>query len=71
MYPLLLHLFRTRLEETNTEPGRVFSDTTRALLRTCAESCRSMIGVLGVLQQQGLLGEPHSVTLKSLLTIVH
>ncbi|BCS30175.1 uncharacterized protein APUU_80478S [Aspergillus puulaauensis] len=58
MYPLLLHLFRTKLQngENNTEPARGLSDTTRALLRTCSESCKSMIGILSVLQQQGLLG---------------
>lgn len=62
MYPLLLHLFRTKLQsiESSIGPAREFSDTTRALLRTCAESCKSMVGVLSVLQQQGLLGKSRS-----------
>ncbi|CAG9984318.1 unnamed protein product [Clonostachys byssicola] len=58
MYPLLLHLFQTKLQnnEGGTDATRGFSDTTRGLLQTCKESCRNMIGVLTILQQQGLLG---------------
>lgn len=58
MYPLLLHLFQAKLQnkEGNLDATRDFSDTTRALLQTCQESCKNMIGVLTILQQQGLLG---------------
>ncbi|KAI9041792.1 putative amino-acid permease [Aspergillus affinis] len=58
MYPLLLHLFQTKLQsgESNIEPTRAFSATTRALLSTCTETCNNMLRILSVLQQQGLLG---------------
>lgn len=58
MYPLLLYLFQTKLQSrgSDTEPTRAFSDTTCALLRTCGESCKKIVGVLTVLLQQSLLG---------------
>ncbi|KAK4086513.1 transcriptional regulator family: Fungal Specific TF [Purpureocillium lilacinum] len=58
MYPLLLYIFQTRLRnrQSGPETARQFSDTTRALLKSCKESCRNMIGILTILQQQGLLG---------------
>ncbi|KAM6510353.1 hypothetical protein FALCPG4_017969 [Fusarium falciforme] len=58
VYPLLLYLFQAKLQgqRNNTEQTRTFSDTTCALLRTCGESCKNMIGVLKVLHQQSLLG---------------
>ncbi|RDH30767.1 fungal-specific transcription factor domain-domain-containing protein [Aspergillus welwitschiae] len=58
MHPLLLHLFHKKLQnrEGDSEPRRAFSITTKALLKTCIDTCKNMTGVLHVLQQQGLLG---------------
>ncbi|KAH8736362.1 fungal-specific transcription factor domain-containing protein [Ilyonectria robusta] len=57
MYPLLLYLVQARLREESREPkaSRTFSETTQALLKTCAESCNTMIHILSALRQEGLL----------------
>lgn len=58
MYPLLLYLVQARLREESQDPkaSRTFSETTQALLKTCAESCNAMIHILSALRQEGLLG---------------
>ncbi|KAH7150352.1 fungal-specific transcription factor domain-containing protein [Dactylonectria estremocensis] len=57
MYPLLLYLVQTRLQEGSRDPkaSRTFSETTEALLKSCAESCSTMIHILSALRNEGIL----------------
>lgn len=59
MYPLLLYLFDMKLRDRphNHAKSRGLSETTQALLKTCAQSCSSMLDILRVLRKQSLLGE--------------
>lgn len=58
MYPLLLYLVKARLREGIRDPtaSRSFSETTQALLKSCAESCNTMINVLSALRKEEILG---------------
>lgn len=58
MYPLLHFLFKMKLkdEPRNARAPRPFSETTQAMLQSCAESSYVMIRILALLREQSLLG---------------
>ncbi|KAH6895914.1 fungal-specific transcription factor domain-containing protein [Thelonectria olida] len=57
MYPLLMYLVQTRLREgtQGSIDSRALSETTKALLKSCAESCSTMMRILSSLRKEGLL----------------